>query len=175
VKKLFYDEAGRLNIKRPFLLGNLGLFVIVAVLWISPGVSSWQSAVRLISQQRQIYTAYAIRTQVANDIYEVMPLIYPLPNAEIIAALADMKDLAYIHGLRTVNFSTVDIHSHGAEGLEFVDVRGTASFTGHTDNITAFIYEAAVSQVFIRAVHIDFTEDGAALLQLEFSLFGIAP
>jgi len=169
MKKLFFSKESKLNIKGPFLIGNLGLFVIVAVLWVLPAMSSWQDATRLINQQRQIYAAYTMRTEFAHDMYEVMLPIEVLPNDEIIAALADIKNLANIHSLETVNFSTTDRSYHASD---VTDVRGSASFTGHTDSINAFVYEMSETQGFIRTVHIDFTDDGAALLQIEFSLFG---
>jgi len=172
LKNIFFGANGKMNTKRPFLIANLGLFVIVTILLIYPAASSWRDAVRLTDQQRQIYSIYAMQAEFALDDFDVTVSIKILTYREIAAALDSIYRLVDLHGLKINGFSTADTTSRNMAYGRLVEVGGLVSLNGSVDGIAAFIYDIAEIASFISTVQMEFDENLGASLQVEFTLIG---
>ena len=156
-------------------MGNAGLFLVAAVLWLYPAAGSWVAARRLISQQRRVYFIYAQRLEQA-DILLVDNQPRPvLAYEQLTAAMADVHNLALWHGLEVLNFDAADQVRHDADinGRSIVEIRIAAIFTGLSCQGADFVSGLAGSAVFIRNLRMDFVDDGEAVLRIELSLFGM--
>ena len=173
IRSQFKQGVRPVNIIRPFVFANLGLFVVVAIIWLYPTIASWNNAREIIARQRQVYAAY--REQAGQ--YQVLQTIYPthhiLQYEEFAAAMAEVQDLARRHGLETTLFTASAPTSHAAGGGGiFVEIRVTMELTGYESKAVEFTYGLHESAAFIRNLHMEIVGDGAVELRIEFSLFG---
>jgi len=165
----------RINLIRPFLLGNLGLFVIVAFIWGYPAFSSWANAREIIRNQEHIHASYTRQVQEFEANLETLAA----PSARRIlsydyltAAMADVQNLAQYYGLMVTRFDAAEpVERYSGIGDDyFVELRITATFVGERGS--EFIYGLANSVAFIRSLRMDFEVAGETSLRIEFSLFG---
>jgi len=169
------DNLRRVNIIRPFLLGNLGLFIIVGFIWFNPIFSSWSNAQVIINSQQQLYNSY---TQQIMEYEEHRSLLAAHPEPRILpydyltAAMADVQNLAQNYGLRVTTFDSAEpIERYaGANDDSMVELRLTAAFIGERSG--EFVYGLANSPAFIRLLRIDMPEYGEPNLRVELSFFG---
>ena len=164
----------QMNITRLFVLANLSLFVVVAVFWLYPPGDSWVTTRRFISRQRQVYASYTLQIQgYSGDLEIIQPARRVLPYADLTAAMDEIYALAQYHGLITAQFTAaVPIYDAYFDDGVFVEVMVLAMFTGPPGNAAKFIDRLADGPAFIRAVRMDFANDDAANMRVEFSLFG---
>ena len=172
INAIFKSGMRPVNIIRPFVLANVGLFVIVTVLLLRPAALSWSNARDFIGRQRHVYAAYAAQ---ARD-YHALQIAYltpsVLPYTYLAAALNDVQNLARFYGLETIEFRASEPVGYDAvSGERFVEIRVIASFTGLEYKATQFIYCLAESAAFIRNLRMDILDDEVNL-RIEFSLFG---
>ena len=169
------ENKRRVNIIRPFLIGNLGLIVLAGFFWLYPAAASWNSARQITNHQRQIYTIYTMQAQQQEEHSVTEPssgrILY---YGQLAAAMADIYNLALYHGLEAINFDSVEWFDHVDYIYEgrFIERRVSATFFGTTCQAAAFVYGLADSAAFIRTMRMDFLEDEMATLRVEFSLFG---
>jgi len=169
LKHFFFDASGKVNVKRPFLIGNLGLFVIVFMLVIMPYLESWRSAARLIAHQQLTYDMHTTDTQFFYDTQADIP-INILPYTEIVAALDSIHSLAHTRGLTVISLKLSNPTLRDTSDM-FVDIRGTATIEGPAENFAIFINEISNHTSLVRHLHMAFYENGTSRLVLEFSLF----
>jgi len=151
----------------------MGLFVVIAVLWMHPVVSSWRSARDVIDRQRQLYDAYRAQATQYRDLQITHHHHHILPYEYLAAALDEVQSLARHHGLITTQFTSSEPASHGVAIYEnFVEIRAITSFTGPKINAIEFIGYMAEMAVFIHNTRMDILDDGTVTLRAEFSLFG---
>ena len=161
------------NIIRPFILANIGLFVMVSVIWLYPAVSSWFSARGVINREARIYAAYHAQAEEYTGLEVVDANRNILPYAYLAAAMDNLQSMARLHDLETTTFTASQpVSYYAATGERFVEIRAMAVFTGQEKNAEAFIYNLPSSAIFIRNLHIEFFDEEVATLRLEFSLFG---
>jgi len=173
IRDIFKKDARMVNIIRPFVIANMGLFVIAAVIWLRPTVVSWNSARNIIARQRQVYAAY----QAQAGQYPALQAVYPahavLQYAYLAAAMAQVQNLVRYYGLETTLFTASEPVSHGViDGRSFVEIRVTASFTGQEEKMVEFTYGLAETPAYIRKLQIENFGRGSVDLHVEFSLFG---
>jgi len=156
-----------MDIKRPFVIVNMGLFVLVVIIFIYPAISSWINARRLITQQQQVYAVYAMQTEFFYDNGEIITQGDILAYHDIVAAIADIYSLAHQYELEIINFNTSNSTDLGG----IAEIRGSAAFVGTRDNIAIFVYKIAETATVIRTINIDFSDDGTAVLRVDFILF----
>jgi len=163
-------KAG-VNIIRPFILANMGLFVIVAVIWLHPAITSWLSAREIIARQRQIYAAYQAQAHEYHELQTVGPYQI-LPYAYLAIVMDQVQSLAGRYGLESTQFASSEPVSYPINGERFVEIRAIATFTGQEHEATQFTYSLADTAVFIRNLNMEFLDDTVVNLRVEFSLFG---
>ncbi|MCL2378497.1 MAG: hypothetical protein FWC77_05145 [Defluviitaleaceae bacterium] len=166
-------RGNTVNIIRPFILANIGLFVIVSVIWLYPSLSSGLDAREALNRGRQTYAAY--RAQVYE--YPVLHISYPshrvLPYEYLATTMYEVQNMARNYGLESTLFTSSEPVGYDAiEGEHFVEIRVIAAFTGPEYGAVIFTNNLADSAVFIRNLQMDFLDDGFATLRVEFSLFG---
>ena len=166
-------EARPANIIRPFILVNIGIFVIAAIIWLYPSVMSWNNARDIISRQRQVYAAYLAQAGQYPGLQAVNPTYRILQYEYLASALADVQSLARHHGLAATHFSTSEPANHGmVDGRSFVEIQAIAEFTGQEHRVVEFTYGLAESTAFIRSLHMENVDGRLVELRVEFSLFG---
>ena len=164
-------QGGKINIKKAFILGNMGLFVIAALL-LRPTAASWLRARELASHQRHVYAAYSLQAREYPQLLLAEPTNV-LPYEYLAASLEDVQNLARHHGLETAAFTASGPVGYDAVGGErFVEIRVQASFFGQYYQIRDFTYGLAGSAASVRSMGMDFLDDGMVNLRVEFSLFG---
>ena len=156
--------------KKAFILANIGLFVIAAIL-LRPTGASWLRARELARRQRQVYAAYSLQ---AGE-YPFLHLAEPtnvLPYEYLAASLEDVQNLARHHGLETDAFTASGPVGYDLGGERFVEIRVQASFFGQYCQVGEFAYSLAGSAASVRSLSMDFLDEGMVNLRVEFSLFG---
>ena len=183
------DSKRELNLLRPFLLGNLGLFALAAVFVLYPAVASRGDARQLAARQQQIYDAYALRIALWQDVCDVCapgvavrddgqdlvcimncPLADPartLYYEDITAAMEDVYTMAQSHSFHVTRFDA----AQWADMDGFVERRVSAAFTGPVGRVDGLVYGLSDSAIFVRTLHMEFLEGGEVTVQVEFSLF----
>jgi len=169
------DGWNKVNKTRLFLLGNLGLFVIVAVFWLAPVFTSWLDARDFIRLQERTHDNYTRQALAYNDL-DIALLENPnrrvLPYEYLTAAMADIRSLALYYGLDVTHFDAAEPVGRDAdiESGHFVELRVTAAFSGARG--AEFIDGLAETPAFIRVLGMEFLDEETKALRVEFSLFG---
>jgi len=171
------DAWRQVNKWRLFLVGNMGLFVIVSVIWLWPGITSWRSSMDIVNFQQRIYDNYARQAAQAQEfdfVYDenIMFTHHVLPYEYLALAMADVHSLAQKYNMDITYFDASQPVGHDIdiEGARLVELRVSASLAGK--GTTDFLYGLAESPAFVRRVRIDFYEGQPSLLRLEMSFFG---
>jgi len=169
------DALGMVNIKRLFLLGNVGLFVIVAVFVMHPSFAAWRNSQEQLARQRETRDRLLHEIQWHEGLLEEIlesPSAKVVPYENIAATMDDIKSLALGHDMEVTQFIVAEpiiLDSFFEDGY-IVEVRVIATFSG-ADGY-GFIRELNQMSVFARTVRVVFLDEGGSDLVVELSLFG---
>ena len=166
-----YFKGQDVNKVRLFLIWNLGLFVIAAVFWVQPVMSSWGNYRDVIRRQQNLYDFYT--RQVADYDEGIESLIAYMPRrvlnyGQLAAAMASVRELALNYGMDVTHFDAAEPFSHEAEEGRFVELRLEAAFAG--ERSAEFVQSLTDSAAFIRRLR--FELEDATVLWVELSFFG---
>jgi len=170
------DNWQKVSKVRLFLVGNLGLFVIVWFLWMQPIVSSWNNAREMVGRQQRQYDYYKQKVLTNEDYLSLLLSDVHrrvMPYEYLASAMAEVRTLAQYYGLAIRNFDAAEPVGHDAdvESGRFVELRVDAAFEG--DDIAGFIQGLIETAALVRRIRLDLSEEGSHILRIEFSLFGV--
>jgi len=161
------------TITRTFVLANLGLIAIAAIIWLHPLAASWNNARDVLARQRQTYAAYQLQAGQYPGLHTAQAAHHVMPYAGLAAAMSEVRAQATGLGLETDLFTATEPVASGAgTGEHFVEVRVIASFSGLGAEVDEFVHGLAGGPAFIRNLHMDIIDDTTVSLRVEFSLFG---
>jgi len=173
IRALLKKDVRPISIIRLFIIANMGLFAIFAIIWLRPTVASWNNAREIMNRQRQTYAAYLVQAGQYPALYEIQPIHRILPYAYLAAAMDEVQNIARRYGLETNQFRASEpVNFDSGNGERFVEIRVIAYFTGPDNKKAEFTYGLAESAAFIRNLRVDILEYGMVDLRVEFSLFG---
>jgi len=169
------DALALVSMKRLFLLGNMGLFVIVAIFIMHPAFASWRDSQEQLARQQET------RDRLLQEMLwyeglleEVMesPFAKVVPYENIAATMDAINNLALGHDMEVTQFIVAEpiILDSIFEEEYLVEIRVAATFVGTGGY--GFIRELNEIPVFARTVRVVFLDEGGSDLVLELSLFG---
>jgi len=171
------DKKGRVtklnlspaNIIRPFILVNMGLFIIVIIIWLQPAAASWRDARGIINRQQQVYATYQMQLQ-DYPMQAAQPAARVLPYEYFAITMAEIQSLARDYSLETTQFISSEPANH--DSRSFIEIRVIATFAGQANKTEYFVSSIANTAAFIRNTRMEFLDDEMVNLRIEFSLFG---
>ena len=173
ISSLFnHNSFWKSKISRPFLIGNLGLFIIAFILLIYPNGISWLNARNRLMAQRQVYATYTRRVQEYHDTPQTTESVQNiLPYEMITAMLGEVLSIASRYNLHKTHFDASDPVGTDMHGTGFVEVSVSFTLSGAPHDGAGFVAELANSSAFVHSIRMDFVSIETAILRGEFSLF----